>query len=333
MGSSATLVKQAALFILLTAFVAWAAPAEAKAWVVVVGAGSLGLFLALSLYRHAQIKRLAAEIDEVLHNGRRISFSNSHEGDVAILSNELEKMVARLARTSEQLAAERNGLADALADVSHQIRTPLTAITLMLPSVERAEDPQERKRMARRLEGMIERVSWLVTTLLKMAKIDAGAIHVERKQVLCTDVVKRALAPLELALDLHDITLHVSLEEGASFTGDALWTAEALENIVKNCMEHTPPGGMIAVSAREDVLATTLEIADTGPGISSVDLPHVFDRFYRGREDKRTAETGGFGIGLSLAQALISAQGGTIRVANDPEAGARFAIAFPKLEV
>lgn len=120
MGSSATLVKQSALFVLLTAFVAWTAPAEAKAWVVIVGAGSLGLFLAVSLYRHAQIKRLAAEIDEVLHNGRRISFSNSHEGDVAILSNELEKMVARLTRTSEQLAAERNGLADTLADVSHR---------------------------------------------------------------------------------------------------------------------------------------------------------------------------------------------------------------------
>ncbi len=333
MGSLTTLIRQSLLFAALAVFLVWVAPWEAKGWVAATGAFSYGFFLIILLCRHSQIKRLSFEIDEVLHNGRRVDFSTSREGDIAILSNELAKMVARLSRTSEQLAIERNALSDSLADISHQIRTPLTAITLMLPTIERTQDAAERKMALRKLESMIERVSWLVTALLKIAKIDAGAMRVDRKDASCTDVVRRALAPLETSLDLHDIRLVTQLDESAHFLGDALWTAEAVENIVKNCMEHTPAGGTITVKTQEDVLSTVIEVRDTGPGVSPEDLPHIFDRFYRGHEEGRAAETAGFGIGLSLAQALISAQGGTIRVANDPEGGARFIIAFPKTVV
>ena len=153
----------------LVAVLAWAAPSEVKPWVAGTGAVLLAVFLVVSLYRHRQIRRLAEEIDEVLHSGRTVDFSNCREGDVAVLANELSKMVSRLSRTRDQLSRERNALADSLADVSHQIRTPLTAITLMLPVVERADDARERKRAVRELESMIERVSWLVTTLLKIA--------------------------------------------------------------------------------------------------------------------------------------------------------------------
>lgn len=198
----------------LAAVLVWAAPAEAKLWVAVTGAVLLAVFLAVSLYRHRQIRRLAEEIDEVLHSGRTVDFSNCREGDVAVLANELSKMVSRLARTRDQLARERNALADSLADVSHQIRTPLTAITLMLPVVERADDARERKRAVRELESMIERVSWLVTTLLKIAKVDAGAMHVERREVRAAEVARRAVGPLATAMDLRDVNLVLQLDEG-----------------------------------------------------------------------------------------------------------------------
>ncbi len=358
----------------LTAVLAWAAPHEAKLWVVGTGAVLLAAFLAVSLYRHHQIRRLAEEIDEVLHDGRRVDFSNCREGDVAVLTNELGKMVARLARTGDTLAQERNALADALADVSHQIRTPLTAIGLMLPLIERTDDGRERRRLVRELEGMLDQVSWLVTTLLKIAKVDAGAMRVERREVRAGEVARRAVGSLATAMDLRDVNLVMDVDETATFVGDAPWSAEALENIVKNCMEHTPAGGTVTVTVREDALATTLAVSDTGPGIAAEDLPHIFERFYRGRDEGArgvegagsaggdgaqsaqaagpgsaqseelaavadgAAETAvrqpaGFGIGLSLAQALISAQGGTLRAANNPEGGARFEIAFPKLVV
>ena len=342
----------------LMAVLAWAAPSEAKPWVAGTGAVLLAVFLAVSLYRHRQIRRLAEEIDEVLHSGRTVGFSNCREGDVAVLANELSKMVSRLSRTRDQLSRERNALADSLADVSHQIRTPLTAITLMLPVVERADDARERKRAVRELESMIERVSWLVTTLLKIAKVDAGAMHVEQREVRGAEVARRAVAPLATAMDLRDVNLVLELDETATFQGDAPWTAEAVENIAKNCMEHTPPGGTVTVAVREDALATTIAVSDTGSGIAPEDLPHIFERFYRGGQGAETTDgaqvdpvggdlgrpwaddngndarqPAGFGIGLSLAQALVSAQGGTLRASNNPAGGARFEIAFPKLVV
>ena len=370
MGSLSTLLRQAAVLAALCAVLAWLAPTDAKLWVAAMGVVSLGLFCGISLYRHRQIMRLAAEIDEVLHGGRRVDFSTCREGDVAILTSELAKMVARLGRTRDQLSHERNALADALADVSHQIRTPLTAIGLMLPLIERTDDGRERRRLVRELEGMLDQVSWLVTTLLKIAKVDAGAMHVERREVRAGEVARRAVGPLATAMDLRAVNLVLDLDEAATFVGDAPWSVEAVENIVKNCMEHTPAGGTVTVTVREDALATTLAVSDTGPGIAAEDLPHIFERFYRGRdegargaEDSRNAnglqggegsrgtgaagahpsvaaavvdevrQPAGFGIGLSLAQALVSAQGGTLRAANNPDGGARFEIAFPKLVV
>ena len=358
MGSASTLLRQCAVMVGLVAVLAWAAPEAAKGWVVGTGAVLLAVFVAVSLHRHRQIRRLAEEIDEVLHSGRTVDFSNCHEGDVAVLANELSKMVSRLSRTRDQLSRERNALADSLADVYHQIRTPLAAITLMLPVVERADDARERKRAVRELESMIERVSWLVTTLLKIAKVDAGAMHVERREVSAADVARRAVAPLATAMDLRDVNLVLELDEVASFQGDAPWTAEAVENIAKNCMEHTPPGGTVTVAVREDALATTIAVSDTGSGIAPEDLPHIFERFYRGGQGAETTDgaqvdpvggdlgrpwasddgsdvrqAAGFGIGLSLAQALVSAQGGTLRASNNPAGGAHFEIAFPKLVV
>ena len=334
--------------------------AAAAGWTAGAGAACCALFAAFSLRRYREISRLAAEMDEVLHGGRRVSFTDCREGDVAILRTEVSKMVARLARTSEQLQAEKTALADALADISHQIRTPLTAMSLLVPVAERATDDAVRRKALRELDGMVERVSWLVTALLKLARIDAGILRLERRRVRVADVAVRALAPLELSLDVHGVACSVNVGR-ATFEGDAAWTAEALENIVKNCAEAAGPGGSVRIEASEDALATRIRVSDDGPGIASEDLPHVFERFYRGSRAETPAcaeasggETGcsgdasaapatgsggdpvdpqGFGIGLSLAQALVSAQGGSLRARNLAEGGACFEIAFPKMNV
>jgi signal transduction histidine kinase len=332
MGSWNTLIFQSLFFGALTVFFVAFAPPEARPWIAACGLACLVLFIVLSFRRHKEIRRLAAQIDKVLHNGRSIDFTSYREGDVAVLANELGKMVARLSRLSDSLSKERNALADALADISHQTRTPLTAISLRLPTIEAEEDPRERKRLLRELESMIERMSWLQTTLLKIAKVDAGAIHVEQREVFAAEAVRRAIAPLEPSFDLRDIALEVELDEKATFQGDLLWSAEAIQNIAKNCMEHTPAGGMVRIKASENALATTIVITDTGAGFAEADLPYLFDRFYRGA-NANAPEQEGFGIGLALAQSLISVQGGTIRANNTAEGGARFQIAFPKITV
>ena len=157
---------------------------------------------------------------------------------------------------------------------------------------------------------------------------DAGAIRVQARPVDAARLVRDALAPLAGAFDLRDVACETHVDEGASFNGDAAWSAEALGNILKNCMEHTPAGGCVRVQASEDAVAFRLSVADTGPGIAAEDLPRLFERFYRG------AGSEGFGIGLALAQALVTAQGGTLRAGNDRETGgARFDLTFPKVVV
>ena len=189
----------------LAVFAAAAAAVEgprAGLWVLAAGALACALFATFSLRRYRQIARLASEVDEVLHGGRRIAFSDYREGDLAVLRNELAKMVAALRTATERLDAEKNALADALADVSHQIRTPLTAMGLLIGTAERTSDEAERIRALHELETLVSRVGWLVTALLKLAKADAGAIRVQARPVDAARLVRDALAPLAGAFDL-----------------------------------------------------------------------------------------------------------------------------------
>ncbi len=320
----------------------FAADQKTALWTLGASLLACALFTVFSYQRHRELIRLASEADEVLHDGRQIDFSDYQEGDVAILRNELQKMLDALRLNKEHLEKERNALADALADVSHQIRTPLTAMSLMIPLVEKAKTPQEKQATLHDLETMIDRVGWLVTTLLKLAKVDAGFVRVQQEEVNAAEVVKNAFAPLAISFDLHDVTYHVEADEQSSvvFEADAAWLGEAVENILKNCMEHTPAGGTVSVRIFEDALARRIQITDTGSGFAPEDLPRVFERFYRGQNEGQ--EQGriptGFGIGLALAQSLITAQGGSLKASNvkpSPEhpTGAVFDIAFPKLTV
>lgn len=297
-------------------------------------------FLVLTYSRYRELARLSAGIDAVLHGDRTLDFSNMAEGELAILSSELDKMVTRLNLTIDELAREKQTLADALADISHQIKTPLTSLSIMTELVrkhlvERPECAEDLERL-RRIEELEMRVENLVAALLKLARLDAGTVRLAREHVLVSDVVQAATRPLAIALDIADVALEVAIEEGCWFTGDAVWCAEALENIVKNCMEHTPSGGRVRIAAWEDALACRIRVTDTGPGIAEEDLPHVFERFYRGVHDDTSGSAvnpAGVGIGLSLAQSLITAQGGTLTAKNARDdtgrvCGAQFDIAF-----
>lgn len=345
---NASFIKQAVLMLFASSLLAVVAAATTNTvcglWTFAGGCTSLALFAVFSELRFREIAQLAEEIDEILHEGRRIDFSDYKEGDISILKNQLSKMVATLKDTSMRLEKEKNALANALADISHQIRTPLTAASLMIHSIENSTDPNEQARALRSLEAMIDRIGWLVTALLKLAKMDAGAFRVQNDVVDAARVAHDACAPLAISMDLHNIGCIIEANDDATFLGDSAWSTEALGNILKNCLEHTPDGGRIRINVSENALACRIRITDTGPGIVPEDLPHIFERFYRGRynqseqADQATATSipkkeQGFGIGLALAHSLIAAQGGTLHASNAHEGGARFDIVFPKLVV
>ena len=310
-------------------------------------------FLIHTYLRYRDLKRLAARLDAVLHGERELAFERMGEGELAILASELDKMVLRLTLTADDLARERQQLADALADISHQLKTPLTALSLTTELVRkdllrRGDCPAEVERL-RHIEQLEVHVQELVAVLLRLGGLDAGALQFAHVPVAVAELVERAAAPLAIAYDLADVALVFDIEDGCSFTGDVAWTAEALGNILKNCLEATPAGGTVTVRACEDLIACRITVEDTGPGIAEEDLPHIFERFYRGRHPGDTADAqeepsegtssavnpAGVGIGLSLARALISAQGGTltaenVRDADGAPAGARFSITFFK---
>ena len=327
------------------ALLAWRlAGPGAAACVAGTAAALLLVWLAATRARYRSLARMAAQLDDILHGARDVSFERMREGELAILASELDKMCNRLALANEDLAHEKNALADALADISHQLKTPLTSLALMtsLARRELVADGAHAEQVARlrTMERLEDRVEWLVSSLLKLARIDAGVVSFARARVDGSPPVARAAEPLAVAFDLADVRLIVDASPGAGFEGDLSWTAEALENVLKNCLEHTPAGGEVRVSCAEDALAFRLCVEDTGPGIAAEDLPHVFERFYRGGEkDARAAGAGsevdpaGVGIGLALARSLVTAQGGTIRAGSAAGGGARFDIVFFKAVV
>lgn len=304
------------------------------------------IFIILTNRRYRALAKMAANLDRVLAGERDIRLRDMSEGELAILSSEIDKVIARLNLTVDELQAEKLALSDALADISHQLKTPLTSIAISTELIRDrlsargdSEDLVERLRLIQTLQARVED---LVAALLKLARIDAGVIKLVCGAVDARELVRKSFEPLAIAFDIADVRFSADVQDGASYEGDLTWSVEALENILKNCMEHTPAGGCVSVRVTEDVLACRIRIEDTGPGIAESDLPHIFERFYRGSRDANAAPSevnpAGVGIGLALSKSLVTAQGGTLtaenlRDENGNVTGAAFNLVFFKAVV
>lgn len=296
---------------------------------------AVGLCAAFSIYRRyraqrQELRRLNEEIDQILHGNTHLELSRFREGDINVLRDEIYKMTVRLREQTERLSEDKCNLADALADISHQIRTPLTSLNLMNARLMSGGlTGEERQRICLDMRKMLERIEWLVTSLLKMSKLEADAITFSIEEIRMEEFAGAALEPFRIQAEIRDIRLETAGEADVSFRGDRAWTLEAVGNIIKNCMEYTPEGGSILVAWEENPLYVQIAVTDSGPGIAPEDLPHLFERFYRGKN----AGEGSFGIGLSLAQMIVSRENGVIRAENAPEGGSRFAVRFYKSTV
>lgn len=287
------------------------------------------IYVIMTAIRYREIARLSRSIDRILHGRDDILFADSREGELSILASEITKMTVRLREQADALAADKLRLTDAIADISHQLCTPLTSmnLTVSLLSEEGLSD-ERRQRLTRDLSRSLRRIDWLIDALLKISKIDAGTVEFKTERVSVKELLQRAVAPLMIPIELRGQEL-VIRADNESYTGDMQWSIEAIGNIIKNCVEHTPEGGRIEISASETALYTAITVSDSGDGFASEDIPHLFERFYRGKN----AEASSVGIGLALARTVITAQNGTVTASNGANGGAVFAIRFYKTVV
>lgn len=275
-------------------------------------------------FRYRRISKLTSDIDKILHGEQNININQYAEGEIALLQSEIYKMTVCLREQQSKLLEDKVFLADLLADISHQIRTPLTSINILVSMLSEPEMTfEKREQTVHKLYGLLSRIDWLITALLKMSKLDAGTIKFHRESVSMSELLEKACMPVRIPIELRGQELEIQADGEVSC--DVAWSCEAIGNIVKNCMEHTPDGGRICVKGEKNPLYTEITITDSGKGISDEDMPHIFERFYKGKDSE---DKGGFGIGLALARMIVIGQNGTLKAENVPDGGAMFTMRF-----
>lgn len=293
----------------------------------VLSSALLGVvFYVFTKARYKKIAQLSEQIDMVLHNSEHLYISEAEEGELSILQSEIVKMTLRIREQNDELRREKKHLADSLADISHQLRTPLTSVNIILSLLENNTEKKEQKALIREAAGLFEQMDFLLASLLKLSRLDAGIVVFKKERINVGKLVSDSLRPFLISMELHNIQIQTDIPEKIEISGDFRWLSEAFQNIVKNSIESVGDNGEIKIICTENPLFTEVTIHDDGPGFEKEDLPHLFERFYRGKD----ADATGYGIGLALCRNIIMRQGGTIFAQNNPQGGAEFSVRFLK---
>lgn len=278
------------------------------------------VFLFSSAYGEKRNRKRIAELTdylELVNTNADGTILQTREDAFSHLQDELYKTVTSLYQTRENAVAAKKRFAENLANIAHQLKTPITGASLslqLLASVPDAHTEQMKKHL--------QRLTLLEEALLTLSRIDAGTLPLSRTEVDIYTALCLAAENLETLLQKNQISVEIPDKGCVVFSGDMEWTMEALMNLMKNCMEYARPGSAIHCGYSENPLYAEISIWDEGPGFDPEDLPHLFERFYRGRH----AAGNGIGIGLALARSIFELQNGTLSARNLPEGGACFEI-------
>lgn len=249
------------------------------------------------------------------------------EDSFSHLEDEIYKTVVMLAGTKEEALKDHEVLAARIADIAHQLKTPLTSMSLMTELLEPYHQAEE-KEYLERLKHQVERLKKLVEGLLTLAKLDSHTLEFQPERLDAEQLIDEAVEPLSEMIKQKSIQLHITKEEGNDqgiwLHADLHWTAEALINVIKNCVEHTPETGDIYITYGQNPLYTEFAIKDSGNGISKKALPHLFERFYRGENAAKDSA----GIGLALAKSILEKQNGQLQAENTIDGHGCFRIRF-----
>ena len=282
----------------------------------------LSLFFFTFLYRNRMENRRIRDLAEYLeqvNSGKALILSISEEDDFSKLEDEIYKTVTFLYQTKEQAVQAKNDFAENLSNIAHQIKTPITAISLTSQSMKQDFN----HKALEQIEKQLSRLTYLEESLLILSRLDAGTLVLQKEETDVFTLLVLAADNLQELFLGSNTSIEIPEQGEMLISVDMDWTMEALMNLMKNCMEHNE-GGTVHCSYTQNPLYTEILIWDEGEGFAKEDMPHVFERFYRGKN----ARAGGIGIGLALAKEIIERQNGTIRAKNKSGAGAFFEIRF-----
>ncbi len=292
---------------------------------VLLGGALTAVFAITTKKRYEAIGALSSYLVQVLAGSEAPDILDQEEGELSLLRTNIYKATSALRHQKELLAKDKVALSDAIADISHQLKTPLTSMIVMNDLLKTEEENDRRAEFLQTQSNQLDRMNWLIQTLLKLSRIDAGTIEMKPEAIRADVLMSEVIKPFEIQMDLRNIE-YTCDAAGDMLKCDKNWTAEALQNIVKNCIEHMEDGGRLHVFTNETNIYTEIVIEDNGCGIAEEDLPHIFKRFYKGKNAGKDS----VGIGLALARTIIKSQRGDILAVSTPGEGTQFSVRFYK---
>ena len=295
------------------------------ATVFLTGLVLLGIFIFFTKKRYEKINDLNDYLVRVLADSDDGEMLNQEEGELSILKTNIYKTTSTLKYQKELLTDDKKNLAAAIADISHQLKTPLTSMMVMNDLLVDEQDEDKRTEFLQTQSSQLNRMNWLIQTLLKLSKLDAGTIVLKKEDVSTVELIEEAVKPFGIQFDLRNIKFKSDIED-LIIRCDKNWTVEAVQNIIKNCIEHMDDGGELSVTMVDTNIFTQLTIRDTGCGIAAEDIPHIFERFYKGKNAGKDS----VGIGLALSKSIIEGEQGEITVESTEGVGTKFIIKFYK---
>lgn len=298
------------------------------ALVIIFGTVSLGIYLIYVITQEKKIAEINEYIKQINNKNYILKIEENDNGELSKLRNELYKTTVLLKETAEISEKEKENLSTATADISHQLKTPLTSIRIMLDNIQ--DDPDMEKEVREdfliEISKQIDWISSLVVALLKIAKFDAGTIKMENNEINAKNLIDNIVSNLAILMELKNIEIITNVDEKATFIADYKWQQEALTNILKNAIEHSKHNSRIYITVENTNLFLKIIIKDEGSGIDKEDLKHIFQRFYKTKNSSENS----IGIGLPLAKAIIEQSNGYIKVETKYGEGTSFEVKYIK---
>lgn len=292
---------------------------------------ALALSLILLYVKHEkvqnkEIQKIVRCIEEINKKNYSINIDENSEDELSILKNELYKITIRLKEEAENSKKDKFKLKNSLSDISHQLKTPLTSINIMLDNIlDNPEmDDATKEKFIQNIKREITNISSFAIEILKLSKFDASVIKFEKEQVLIKNLVENAISNVSMIAESKNINIEVNNQDNIKLICDAKWQTEAITNILKDCIEYSKENSTITIDIDSNKIYKQITIKDNGEGIDEKDLPHIFERFYKGKNSSKDS----VGIGLALAKTIIEKDNGSIKVDSIKGKETKFTIKY-----